>query len=133
MLRKSLIACLMFAGLATPAFAQEAPEAAYKDFWCGTAFSSLAGMLPPDAAEEDRALAASYTDGGAALLARAMAAYAEAGFTEEQISTTQTELSGTVIEQVSGTGESAEFTFDECAAVLPTPLGAPAEDAPEAQ
>ncbi len=124
---------------AMPALAQEAPEAAYKDLWCGIAFGYAIQQAPNAApADLEAARAAgdqatqeqidmiaqddmiqNLTTGGAGLVERATAAYQEAGFTDEQFATVQTELGPKVEGQVSGSGDEAEFGFDDCFALLP--------------
>jgi hypothetical protein len=123
--------------MALPALAQEAPEGAYRDLWCGIAFGTATEQAPnatPEQLAEARAateptqeqidmiaqddMIQHLTVGGQGLIDSAKAAYIEATFTEEQFATVQTELSPKVVEQVTGTGE-AEFAFEDCFALLP--------------
>jgi hypothetical protein len=130
-----------------PVFAQDAPEGAYKDLWCGIAF--ISAMKDAPFSEEDVAAARAAGDtateeqlgliaqadmrdqfvtGGTGLVDKATAAYKEAGFTDESFGTVRTELEPKVVEQISGSGETAEFQFEECVALLPSdPMAAPAQ------
>jgi hypothetical protein len=134
---KRLLALAPALLMALPALAQEAPEGAYKDLWCGIAFGTATEQAPnatPEQLTEARAateptqeqidmiaqddMIQHLTTGGQSLIEGASAAYLEAGFTAEQFATVQTELGPKVVEQVSGTGE-AEFAFEDCFALLP--------------
>jgi hypothetical protein len=128
--------------LAIPALAQDAPaapEAGYQNLWCHFAFVATSASIPTLPAEDleaARAAGANATPeqvellevdrqiqlvvkGIPVLLDTATASYTEAGFTTEQLDTAKTELQPKVTEQVMGGGVDAEFTFDQCIALLP--------------
>ena len=132
----------------TPLFAQDAPEGAYRDLWCGIAF--ISAMKDAPFSEEDVAAARAAGDtateeqlgliaqadmrdqfvtGGTALVDKATASYKGAGFTDDTFGTVRTELEPKVMAQIMGSGEGAEFQFEECASLLPggDPTAAPAQ------
>lgn len=136
---KRLVALVPALLLALPALAQEAPEGAYKNLWCGIAFSGTAAMMPAlpeadvaaaraagDAATEEQTALVEQADmielfrtGGEGLIAQATEAYKGAGFTDEQFTAVQTELKPKVETQIQGPGDAAEFTYEQCLEVLP--------------
>ena len=132
--------------LALPAMAQDAPAAGYQNLWCHFAFSITMASIPPIPAAD---LEAARTAGDAAtpeqiqlievdgqiqhiangiptLLETATAGYTEAGFTTEQFDTAKAELDAKVNEQLIGSATAAEFTFEECLALV-APAETPAQ------
>jgi hypothetical protein len=125
--------------LALPAMAQDAPEAGYQALWCHLAFSTASTLIPPlpeadveaaraagtDATPDQLDLLAAadqiqqISDGIPILLEAADASYTAAGFTPEQFEAARAELEPSVTTQVSGSGDNAEFSFLECALLLP--------------
>lgn len=124
----------------TSAMAQEAPEGAYRDLWCGLAFGTAATEAPnspPEelaaaraagdaATEEQKGMIAQddmiqqFVTGGQSLVDRANTAYTGAGFSAEQFGTVRTDLEPQVLAQVRGdAGAEAEFSFEECSGLLP--------------
>ena len=139
---KRLLALAPALLLAVPAFAQDAPaapEAGYQNLWCHFAFVTTSASIPALPAadlEAARAAGANATpeqiqllevdgqiqmvvNGIPVLLETATASYTEAGFTTEQFDAARTELEPKVTEQVMGGGVDAEFTFEQCIALLP--------------
>ena len=139
---KRLLALAPALLLAVPALAQDAPaapEAGYQNLWCHIAFVEVSATIPSLSAEDleaARAAGANATpeqiqlleverqvkivvDGIPALLGAATASYTEAGFTSEQFDAAKTELGPVVTAQVNGGGAGAEFTFEQCIALLP--------------
>jgi hypothetical protein len=133
--------------LAFPALAQDAPaapDAGYQNLWCHFAFVAVSTQLPVlPPAELDAAIAAGTSatpeqlqllavqaqvqlvvDGVAVLLENATTSYTEAGFTPEQFEAAKTGLEPKVAGEVNGGGAEAEFTFDQCAMLLPKPEAA---------
>jgi hypothetical protein len=127
--------------LAFPAVAQDAPVAGYQNLWCQSAFTLTSASIP---ALPEAEVAAAIAAGDAAtpeqkellevkgqidtvlsgipvLLAAANASYTEAGFTAEQFEAAKTEADAKVTAQIGGTdgGATAEFTFEQCLALLP--------------
>lgn len=118
-LRLPILTMAAALALASPAFAQTAPEQAVMDLWCGIAFNSAAATLPAEATEEDKAMAASFIEGGNGLIEKSRVAHVEAGFTEEQFTTSKTELEPVVVEQITtGAGDGADYTFEQCSALI---------------
>jgi len=151
---KRLLVLIPAALFALPAFAQEAPEGSYRDLWCGIAFGTAAAGAPfteeevaaaraaGDQATEEQQMIIEQADmvdafvsGGDALVEKATAAYKDAGFTDEAFATVKSDLEPKVAEQVNGTGDNAEFSFEECTAVLPpeNPMASPMAAEPVTQ
>lgn len=116
-----LIPALLFSGAA---FAQTAPDDAKKDLWCGTAFVMAFSNPPADATPEQIAQAKPYIDGGNMLIDRATASYKTAGFTDEQFSSAKADLAPVITEQIKGNGAKADYSFEDCTALLPPPPAA---------
>jgi len=104
---------------ATGAVAQSVSEEVTRQLWCGTALTVAFTELPDDLGEDERAEIQSYIDGGNALIAEAAAAHLEAGFTQEDVDRITAEIVPVVTEQVTGDASAAQFSFEECAAILP--------------
>ena len=141
----ALLPAALVAVASTPLVAQDAPEGAYRDLWCGVAFISAmkdapftdadvaAARAAGDKATEDQLGLIAQADmrdqfitGGTGLIDKATTAYKGAGFTDESFGTVRTELQPKVVEQISGSGETAEFQFEDCVALLPSDPMAPA-------
>ena len=118
LLRLPMLTAVAAFALAAPVLAQTAPAEAVKDLWCGTAFSLAARDAPPDPTEEDLALVKQFVEGGAMLIERAEAAHIAAGFTADQMIAIKADLEPVVMEQIGGSGENAQFTIEECSALL---------------
>lgn len=110
----------------TGAFAQTVSDDVNKQLWCGTALVSAFSNPPEGVTPEQLAEAQIYIDGGNVLVDQATKAHLDAGFTDEQVTTIKADLVKAVNEQVSGDGSSAQYTFEECVALLPNPPAAPA-------
>jgi len=147
---KRLLVLIPAALFAFPAGAQTAPEGAYRDLWCGIAFAAVDDSMPytpeqvqaardaGDTATEEQKQIVSEVDmvlqfaaGGATLVENATTAYKGAGFTDEAFGTIKTELEPKVATQINGASTEAEFSFEECVALIPT--DAPAADAPSTE
>jgi|GEM_PF-3579907 len=114
------------------AFAQTVPDAVATELWCGTALTIAFSNPPPDATSQQMDQAQAFIDGGNALISEATQKYLDAGFTEEQVTKTKSDLTTEITPIVTGTGDAskAKHTFDECAQLLPS--GAPAAPAADA-
>lgn len=115
---KRLMALLPAVLLSAAAFAQEAPEAAKMDLWCGIAFNIVASDIPSDATEEQKTVVKQYTDGAQMLIGRATAAHMEAGYDEAGFAAHKAEREARVTAQVNVTGDQADYSFEECSALL---------------
>ncbi|MDP1731926.1 MAG: hypothetical protein Q8L54_12285 [Devosia sp.] len=115
---KRLMALVPAVLLVTAAFAQEAPEAAKMDLWCGIAFNIVASDIPSDATEEQKAVVKQYTDGAAMLIERATAAHMGAGYDAAGFATHKAGREAYVTAQVNMTGDQADYSFEECSALL---------------
>lgn len=142
-----LVPAVLFA---LPAMAQTAPEAAYKDLWCGLAFEAAGKSAPFTEADlaaartagasgtpeqqqivQQQDMVDQFVVGGRQLIERATEAYKAAGFTDAAFTDVRTELEPKVAQQVTGGGGEAEFTFDECSALLPAGTGSATAPATE--
>ena len=104
--------------LATAALAQQAPETAVRDLWCGIAFGLVAADIPADATAEQKAVVADFVAGAAMLVERATIAHLEAGYDEAAFDTHKAEREAHVAAQVNMTGNEADYSFEECSALL---------------
>ena len=139
---KRLLALAPALLLAVPALAQDAPaapEAGYQNLWCHLAFVATSAQIPTLPVEDLEAARTAGTNatpeqaellamdgqiqivltGIPVLLDTATASYTGAGFTAEQFEAARAELDPKVSEQVNSGGVGAEFTFDQCPALLP--------------
>lgn len=107
--------------LTTGVFAQSVSEDVTRQLWCGTAFTVVFGTLPDTVTDEQRAESKVYSDAGAALIAEATQAHLDAGFTQEAVDKIKADLVPAVTTQVGGDGSSAQFSFEDCAALIPQP------------
>ena len=111
---------LIFAGallFASTALAQEAPESARRDLWCGLAFEYAAGEITSDAPERQQAVIPRYADGASMLIARAAAAYGRAGLNEAGFATRRAAVEAEIARQLAGS-EPAAFSFEDCSELL---------------
>ena len=106
--------------MATGAFAQTIGDDVTKQLWCGEAMVVAFSNAPPDATPEQLAQAKVYIDGGNGLIDDATQKHLDAGFTEEQVTKLKTDLVTEVTTVVTGDGSNAKYTFEDCAALLPT-------------
>lgn len=105
--------------LATAAHAQTVSDDVTKQLWCGTAMVIAFSSPPPDATEEQLAQAQMFIERGNALVDAATQGYLDAGFTQEATDQAKRDIVPLVTEQVTGPGDGAQFTFEECLQVLP--------------
>jgi hypothetical protein len=104
--------------LATSAMAQEVPADSVKDLWCGIAFGIVSENAPTDVTEDQKAVIQAYTDGGQMLIERAKTAHLANGYTDESFATHLDSLTSDVTVQVNASDNSAQFSFEECSALL---------------
>lgn len=107
--------------LSSAALAQTAPDAAKKDLWCGTALGLAFGSPPEGTPAEEIARVKPYLDGGVMLVERASAAYKTAGFSDEQLAGIRADLEPVITEQINATADKADYSFEDCTALLPAP------------
>jgi hypothetical protein len=115
---KRLTVLLPMLLLATPAAAQQVPESAMKDLWCGLALTIAASEVPADATEEQKASVVPFVEGAEMLVARATGAYLEAGFTAESFALHRAAIEPEIESQITGGGGDAAYSFEECSALL---------------
>jgi hypothetical protein len=117
---RRLAVLLAALALASPAPAQEIPEATAKDFWCGIAFDMASRDVPADAAPEVLSVTTPYKTGAETLLGRAKAIYLESGYTEEAFAALRTETEAEIAAQLASTDPAIEpqYSFEDCAALI---------------
>ena len=118
---KRLIAALALtpALMAPGAFAQTIPDEVSKQLWCGTAMVVAFSDPPPGITDEQLAEAQGYVEAGTELIEIAIKAHLDAGFTQVAADKIKADIVPVVTEQVMGAGSNAQFTFEECLAILP--------------
>ena len=119
MKRLFAVAAVLPALFATGAFAQSVTDEVTMQLWCGTAMVVAFSNPPPGVTDEQLAEAQAYVDAGTALIDTAIQAHVDAGFTQEAADKIKADIVPVVTEQVMGSGENAQFTFEECLAILP--------------
>lgn len=112
-------AAIIPALFATGAFAQTVTEEVTMQLWCGTAMVIAFSNPPPGITDEQLAEAQAYVEAGTALIDTAIQAHLDAGLTQEAADKAKADIVPVVTEEVMGSGESAQFTFEECLAILP--------------
>ena len=103
------------------AIAQEVPDEAQMDMWCGTAFELMTRDAPADATPEKLASAKVYADGGALLLQRALPIYLESGYSDEALAKYRRDLEDSIGRVVNGstrTTDDAAYSFQDCSALI---------------
>lgn len=115
---KRLLALVPAVLFSTAALAQEVPEAAKMDLWCGIAFGVIAADVPADASDEDKALAKQFADGSVMLIDRATAAHMEAGYDETSFATYKTEQEAHVQANMGGPQEEVDYKYEDCAPLI---------------
>lgn len=115
---KRLLALVPAVLLTTSAFAQEAPEAAKKDLWCGIAFGILSADVPADAAEETKVMVQKFADGSVMLIERATAAHLEAGFDEASFATHKAEREAHVAANMAGPEPDYDYKYEDCTVLI---------------
>lgn len=115
---KSLLLALPVLAFATAAMAQTVPDASKKDLWCGIAFGIVSADVPPDLPDDQKAVVQQFHDGGIKLVEQAKAAHLANGYTEETFGPYYEQLTADVTTQVSSSEDTAEYTFEECSALL---------------
>jgi hypothetical protein len=104
----------------TGALAQTVSEDVTKELWCGTALVVAFGNAPSDATSEQLAQAQTYIDAGNGMIDEATQKHLDAGFTEEQLTKVKTDLVAEITPIVTGDGSNAKYSFEDCAALLPS-------------
>ena len=115
---KRLLALLPAVLFSTASLAQDVPEAAKKDLWCGIAFGIIAGSVPDDATDDDKALAKQFTDGSVMLIDRATAAHMEAGYDEASFATYKAEQEAHVEANMGGPEEEVDYKYEDCSPLI---------------
>lgn len=107
-----------FVLFATGAMAQQVPDDAVRDLWCGIAFGIVSGSAPTDVNEDQKAIIQAYADGGLLLIDRSKAVHLQNGYTEDSFAARLDSLAADVTTQVNATDNSAQYSFEECSALL---------------
>lgn len=115
---KRLLALAPALLLSTAVFAQEVPEAARKDLWCGIAFGIISADIPADETEENKAMAKEFAEGSVMLIDRASAAHVEAGYTDTSFAAYKAEQEAKVSANMSGPEADYEYKYEDCATLL---------------
>jgi hypothetical protein len=101
--------------------AQEVPDEAQMDMWCGTAFDLMTRDAPADANAEKAARTKLYADGAHLLLQRAIPIYLESGYSDAALAAYRADLEASVGHVVNGTGRAGDdnaYSFQDCAALI---------------
>lgn len=104
--------------LTTAAFAQEAPEAARMDLWCGIAFNILASGVNSAAPPETQALAKQFVEGAAMLLERATTAHLQAGYDQAGFVTYKAEREAHVAANMAGPEPDYDYKYEDCTVLI---------------
>jgi hypothetical protein len=112
-------AALTSALFATGAGAQTVTDEVTMQLWCGTAMVVAFSNPPPGVTDAQLAEAQQFVEAGTALIEIAVKAHVDAGFTQEAADKAKADMVPVVTAEVTGEGENAQFTFDQCLAILP--------------
>jgi hypothetical protein len=112
----------------TGVFAQTVSDDVAKHLWCGEAMVVAFSNPPSGVPSEQLTQAQGFIDAGNKLIDEASQKYLDAGFTEEALNKTKTDLITEVTAVVTGNGGNAKYSFDDCNALL-TPAPADASSA----
>lgn len=115
---KPLLLAILVLVAAGSALAQDVPQEAQKDLWCGLAFTIVAADAPSDATEDQKVLIQQFADGGVSLIGKAKAAHLENGYTDETFAAYVETLKADVTSQVNAADKSTPYSFEECSALL---------------
>jgi hypothetical protein len=106
--------------LVTAASAQTVSDDVSKQLWCGSAMVAAFSNPPSEGVTQEQLDQAKiYVDGGNQLIELASQAHLDAGFTQEALDKLKAEIVEEVTVVVTGTGEGAKYSFEECEAILP--------------
>lgn len=112
-------AAILPALLASGAQAQSVTDEVTMQLWCGTAMVVAFSNPPPGVTDEQLAEAQGYIDAGKELIEIAMQAHLDAGFTQEAADKIKADIVPVVTGQVMGDGADADYSFEDCLAILP--------------
>lgn len=118
MLRLITIALVLLPVLA---LAQDVPQPAQMDMWCGTAFALMTRDAPADATAGKLASAKVYADGAEMLVQRAIPIYLESGYSDEALAAYREKLEASIDRIVNGSGptnDDAAYSFQDCSAMI---------------
>ncbi len=113
-----LLALLPALLLPAAVLAQDVPEAARKDLWCGIAFGIIAADLPADASAENKAIGEQFAGGSETLVARAATAHIEAGYSEAAFAAYKAEQDAAVAANMSGPQADYAYSYEDCATLI---------------
>ena len=115
------VAFVLLAFSSAAVLAQEVPQAAQMDMWCGTAFLLMTREAPTDAGAEKLAEARVYAEGGQRLVDRAIPIYLESGYTDDALTLFRSKLEAGIDRAINGAGnamEDAAYSFQDCSALI---------------
>lgn len=107
--------------LPVAAMAQQVPEEAQMDLWCGTAFELMTRDTPPDARGQKLAATEAFAEGGKRLIDRALPIFLESGYSDSALADYRAKLEDSVGRIVNGSaraGEEAAYSFQDCSALI---------------
>lgn len=115
---------LLFASallLATSATARDGvpagvPEGAYRDLWCGLAFTLAADEVGGETTPLQQAVIPRYTEGATMLIERAAAGYRQAGRSEQWFATHSDSIRAGIAGAIAS--DSEPYSLEECSALL---------------
>lgn len=105
----------------TASLAQDVPEQARMDIWCGTAFELMTRDAPADATPEKLASAKVYADGGQLLIQRAIPIYLESGYSDAALADYRADLDDSIGRIVNGSARASDdraYSFQDCSALI---------------
>lgn len=104
--------------MTTSVFAQEAPEEAKKDLWCGIAFGIISADVPADAPEETKALAQQFANGSVMLIERATVAHMDAGYDAAGFAAHKAEREAHVAANMAGPEPDYDYKYEDCTVLI---------------
>lgn len=111
------LAAAMLLGMA-PAQAQEVPEQARRDLWCGIAFGIVSADASAAASGDDKAIVERLADGSAMLLERAFAAHLALGYSEAAFAARKAEQEALVAAALSDAGHDHDYSYEDCRTLI---------------
>lgn len=115
---KRLLVLLPALLLPTAVVAQEVPDTARKDLWCGIAFGIISAEAPADASDGDKVLLQQFAEGSTMLIERATSAHLAAGYDTAGFAAYKAEQEQVVADNMGGPEADYAFKYEDCAALI---------------